>query len=84
MALKPIKIPGNPDKSNPNYAEAIAKFWMVIASVLIALNLFFVLTLMQMAHKLTIIAQVLTSPMNSYQFIQAEPFSADISDKNLI
>lgn len=84
MALKTIKIPGKPDKSNPNYAEAIAKFWMIIASVLIGLNLFFVLTLMQMAPKLTIIAQVLTSPMNSSQFIQAEPFSADISDKNLI
>lgn len=84
MVLKTIKIPGKPDKSNPNYAEAIAKFWMVVASVLIGLNLFFVLTLMQMAPKLTIIAQVLTSPMNSSQFIQAEPFRADISDKNLI
>lgn len=79
-----FKIPGKPEKTNPNYAEAIAKFWMSIAAILVALNLFFVLTLMQMAPRLTIIAQVLTSPMNSNQFIQAEPFNADISDKNLI
>lgn len=85
MAISfPSKIPGKPSKSNPNYAEALAKFWMIVASVLIALNLFFILTLVQMAPQLKIIAQVLTSPMNSNQFIQAEPFESDISDKNLI
>lgn len=85
MALQfPSKIPGKPSKSNPNYAEALAKFWMIIATVLIATNLFFILTLMQMAPELKIISQVLTEPMNSNQFIQAEPFESDISDKNLI
>lgn len=80
----PTKIPGKPTKSSPNYAEALAKFWMIVAAVLIAMNLFFILTLVQMAPQLKIIAQVLTEPMNSTQFIQAEPFESDISDKNLI
>lgn len=78
------KILRKPSKSNPNYAEALAKFWMIVAAVLIAMNLFFVLTLLQMAPELKIISQVLTEPMNSNQFIQAEPFESDISDKNLI
>lgn len=84
MLNKKFKIPGKPRVSDPNYAEALAKFWMIVASLLIALNLFFILTLVQMAPRLKIIAQVLTSPMNSLQFIQAEPFDSDISDKNLI
>lgn len=78
------KMPIKPDKSHPNYAEALAKFWMMIAAVLIALNLFFILTLVQMAPQLKIVAQILTSPMNSNQFIQTEPFESEISDKNLI
>lgn len=79
-----VKIPGKPEKSNPNYAEALAKFWMIIASVCMAVTMFFVLTLMQMGPQLKVVAQVLTTPMNSNQFIQAEPFESDISDKSLI
>ncbi len=65
-------------------AEYLAKVWMLVAVVFIAINLFVVLTLLQVAPKLTVIPQVLTSPMDSQEFIQAEPFSANISDKKLI
>lgn len=39
----------------------LAKFWMVLASIGIAINLIIVLTLLQMAPKLKIIAQILPS-----------------------
>ncbi|MGN1063726.1 MAG: VirB8/TrbF family protein [Alphaproteobacteria bacterium] len=79
-----VKIPGQPEKSHPNYAEALAKFWMIVAAVSMGITMFFVLTLMQMAPHLKIVAQVLTTPMSSGQLIQAEPFESDISDKSLI
>lgn len=79
-----VHVPEKLKKSNPNYAEGWAKLWMGVATVLIGLNVFFVLTLMQMAPRLKIVAQVLTEPMNSLQLIQAEPFESEIADRNLI
>ncbi len=79
-----IHIPEKMKKSNPDYAEFMAKFWMCVAAVLIGINTFFVLTLMQMTPRLKIVAQVLTEPMNSLQLIQAEPFDSGIADRNLI
>ena len=74
-----------PKKSSPDYSEKMAKLWLTIASILIAFNIFFVLTLLQMSPKLKMLANVMTpDSMHSMQLIQAEPFSADISDKNLI
>lgn len=65
--------------------EGLAKFWMVIASAIIGINLFLILTLMQMAPKLQVIAQILTtSPMQSNQLLQTEPFSYNTGDKKLI
>ena len=77
-----VSVPKKMKKSNPNYAEFMAKFWMSFAGVLIAINLFFILTLMQMAPQLKIIAQVLTTPMNSTQLIQTDPLSDDIRNQN--
>ena len=80
-----LKIPKQLKKSNPDYAQAVAKFWMVIASVLIGCNMFFVLTLMQMAPRLTVVPQILSKePMHSLELIQTESFSTDVSDKRLI
>lgn len=59
-------------------------FWMIVTGILIAFNLMFVLTLLQMAPKLQVISQILTSPMNSSQLIETEPFSSDVGDKKLI
>ncbi len=65
--------------------EGLAKFWMVIASIIIGINLFLILTLIQMAPKLQVIAQILTtSPMQSNQLLQTEPFSYNAGDKKLI
>ncbi len=67
------------------FSEKLAKFWMVIASFVIGVNLFLILTLLQMAPKLQVVAQVLTSsPMTSVQLLQTEPFSQSTSDKKLI
>ncbi len=58
-----------------NVAVFLAKFWMALASVGIAINLIIVLTLMQMAPKLKIIAQVLPSSettINSSNHIQVD------------
>ncbi len=66
-------------------AEFLAKIWMAIAVVFVALNLFIILTLFQIAPKLKIIPLILTSPMNSQEFIQTEPLeSGTISDRKLI
>ena len=80
-----LKVPTKLKKSNPDYARAVAKFWMCIASVFIAFNIFFVLTLMQMAPRLTVVPQILTKePMKSLELMQAESFAANITDKHLI
>lgn len=80
-----LKVPKKLTKSNPDYARAVAKFWMIIASIFIAFNIFFVLTLMQMAPRLTVVPQILTKePMKSLELMQAESFAANISDKHLI
>lgn len=66
-------------------SEKLAKFWMIVTSIIIGINLFLVLTLLQMAPKLQVVAQVLTSsPMTSVQLLQTEPFSQSTSDKKLI
>lgn len=66
-------------------SKGLAQFWMVIASFAISVNLFLILTLLQMAPKLQVIAQILTtSPMHSTQLLQTEPFSQNTSDKKLI
>lgn len=65
-------------------AEVIAKFWMVIASIIITINLFIVLTLIQIAPKLTVLAQPLSSPMESLDLIKITPFTNDFEDKKLI
>lgn len=64
--------------------ELLAKFWMMIASVVITINLFIVLTLLQMAPKLHVLAQILTTPMSSQELVQTDPFSGSIGDKKLI
>ncbi len=71
-------------KPHPMLAEALAKFWMIIASCIIGINLFIVLTLMQMAPKLQVITQLLSSPMDTSGFIQTQPFTSSNSDKSLI
>ena len=57
-------------------ALVLAKFWMTLASIGIAINLILVLTLMQMAPKLKVIAQILSNPenpmMNTMQHIQID------------
>ncbi len=65
-------------------AEFLAKFWMIVAAIIIAFNLLIILTLLQMAPRLKVISQILTSPMSSNQLIQAEPLSSDIGDKKLL
>ncbi len=66
-------------------SEKLAKFWMIVVSIIIGINLFLILTLLQMAPKLHVVAQVLTSsPMTSVQLLQTEPFSQSTSDKKLI
>lgn len=70
--------------AKPKTAKSLTTVWMSIASVLIAINLFLILTLLQMAPQLKIIAQILTTPMNSSQFIFAESLSEDLSDKKII
>lgn len=64
--------------------ELLAKFWMIIAAIIIGINLFIVLTLLQMAPRLQIVAQILTTPMSSQELVQADPFSSAIGDKKLI
>lgn len=66
-------------------SKGMAQFWMVIASLAIGINLFLILTLLQMAPKLQVVAQILiTSPMHSTQLLQTEPFSQKIGDRTLI
>ncbi len=67
------------------FSEKLAKFWMIVVAIIISINLFLILTLLQMAPKLNVVAQVLTSsPMTSVQLLQTEPFSQSTSDKKLI
>lgn len=85
MEKTKFKIIQKPQKSNPDYSKIIAKIWLIVASISIGINVFFVLTLLQMSPRLQVIANVMTpNSMNSLQLIQAEPFNADISDRNLI
>ena len=51
----------------------LAKFWMTLAAVSIAINLLIVLTLVQMAPKLKAIAQILTTPMNTHYTSPGKP-----------
>ncbi|MDR2902229.1 MAG: hypothetical protein LBU87_03890 [Lactobacillales bacterium] len=67
-----------------NTSKKKAKFWIMLTAFLIALNVFFSITLLQMASKLQVVAQILTSPMSSNQLIVTEPFSVDVGDKKLI
>lgn len=65
--------------------KSFAQLWIIIASVFIGINLFLILTLLQITPKLKIIAQILTeNPMNTSQFIQVEPFNQNTSDKKLV
>lgn len=59
-------------------------FWIFVTGVLVAVNTFFALTLLQMAPKLQVTAQILTTPMTSGALIETEPFSTDVGDKALI
>ena len=75
----------NLKQTTPGSGQLVARFWMVIASIIIGINLFLILTLLQMAPKLKVIAQILsTAPMRSEQLLQTEPFSSDTGDKSLI
>lgn len=65
--------------------RSFAKLWMIIASVFIGINLFLILTLLQIAPRLQVVAQVLREePMNTLEYLQVEPFNRKISDKKLI
>ena len=80
-----LKVPEKLKKSNPDYAQAVAKFWMVVASIFVGFNMFFVLTLMQMAPRLTVVPQILSKePMQSLELIQTESFNTNVADKRLI
>ncbi len=62
-------------KIRNNVALFLSKFWMTLASIGIAINLIMVLTLLQMAPKLKIVAQVLPSSettINSTSHIQVD------------
>ncbi|MBO7244411.1 MAG: type IV secretion system protein [Alphaproteobacteria bacterium] len=59
-------------KARSQFAVYWAKLWMTIASISIAINLFIVLTLVQMAPKLKMIAQILPSPMHTLDHIQID------------
>lgn len=59
-------------------------FWIFITGCLIAVNTFFALTLLQMAPRLQVTAQILTVPMTSGSLIETEPFASDVGDKELI
>lgn len=59
-------------------------FWIFITGCLIAVNTFFALTLLQMAPRLQVTAQILTAPMTSGALIETEPFASDVGDKELI
>ena len=75
----------NLKQTTPGSGQLVARFWMVVASIVIGINLFLILTLLQMAPKLKVIAQILsTAPMRSEQLLQTEPFSSDTGDKSLI
>ncbi len=66
-------------------SEGMAKFWMAIAFVIIIIDVFLILTLLQMSSKLHVITQVLpVSPMQSNQLLQTEPFTKEASDKKLL
>lgn len=59
-------------KARGKIAVFLAKFWMTLAAISIAINLFIVLTLVQMAPKLKTIAQILPSPMSTMEHIQID------------
>lgn len=66
-------------------AEGIAKFWMIITAIIVGVNLILILTLVQMAPKLKVIAQIATeNPRESKDLLQMEPFSKNAGDKKLI
>ena len=64
-------------KTRGKFALYWAKFWMTLAAISIAINLFIVLTLVQMAPKLKVIAQILPSPMNTLDHIQIDTLPAN-------
>lgn len=57
---------------------------MSLAVVAITINLFIILTLLQMAPKLHVLSQIVTMPMSTQEFLQTEPFSTAMGDKPLI
>ena len=63
-------------KKRGKIAIYLAKFWMTLASISIAINLFIVLTLVQMAPKLKVVAQILPSPMHTLDHIQIDTLPA--------
>ena len=63
-------------KKRGKVALYLAKFWMTLAAISIAINLFIVLTLVQMAPKLKVIAQILPSPMHTLEHIQIDTLPA--------
>ncbi len=65
-------------------AEWRAKFWMFVASLIIVINLFIILTLLQMTPQLRMWAQILINPMTTQQLVQTSPFSQTFGDKKLI
>lgn len=66
-------------------AEGLANMWLLVASVVIGLNLFIILTLVQVAPQLSVVAQVLPQDMmNSLQMTEATALESDIGDKKLI
>lgn len=64
-------------KTRGKFALYWAKFWMTLTAISIAINLFIVLTLVQMAPKLKVIAQILPSPMNTLDHIQIDTLPAN-------
>ncbi len=72
-------------RSNSYMASGLVKGWLLIASAMLGLNLFIILTLVQTAPQLRVVAQVLPQDMmTSLQMAEAAALESDVGDKKLI
>lgn len=67
------------------FADFSVRAWLVITGSLMTVNVFFALTLLHMAPKASVLAQLLTPNVMTFgQALEATSFSAPIGDKKLI
>ena len=68
-----------------HFSDFSIKAWLIITGTLMAINIFFALTLMHMAPQAHVLAQLLTPNVMSFgQAIEATSFAAPVGDKKLI